>query len=55
MQIQIKIDPAVDDLLLIASLVDQLSNMAAVSDPEKAQALRKDIMARLKRLKKVTS
>jgi hypothetical protein len=55
MQIQIKVDPAVNDLLLLAALVDQLTNVAAVSDPERAQALRRDIMARLKRMKQVTS
>jgi hypothetical protein len=55
MQIEIKVDPAVNDLLLLAALVDQLTNVAAVSDPERAQALRRDIMARLKRMKQVTS
>lgn len=55
MKIEIKVDPAVNDLLLLAALVDQLTNVAAVSDPERAQALRRDIMARLKRMKQVTS
>lgn len=55
MQIEIKVDPAVNDLLLLAALVDQLTNVAAASDPERSQALRRDIMARLKRMKQVTS
>jgi hypothetical protein len=55
MEVKLKIDPAVNDLLLVASLVDQLSSVAAAVDPEKAQALRRDIMTRLKRMKQVTS
>jgi hypothetical protein len=55
MEVKLKIDPAVNDLLLVASLVDQLSNLAAALDPEKAQALRRDILNRLKRMKRVTS
>lgn len=55
MQIKIKIDPALDDLLLVANLIDQLANLASEMDPPRAQALRRDIMARLKRMKQVTS
>jgi hypothetical protein len=50
MQIQIKISPQLNDLLLVAQLVDRLADLSGT--PE-AEALRRDIKTRLKRLKTV--
>ena len=50
MQIQIKISPQLNDLLLVAQLVDRLADLNGT--PE-AEALRRDIKTRLKRMKVV--
>lgn len=52
MQIQIKISPQFEDLVLIARLVDQLADLAG---SPRADNLRRDIKNRLNRLKKVTA
>ena len=52
MQIQIKISPQLEDLVLVVRLVDRLADLAI--SPE-AEHLRRDIKNRLKRLKQVDS
>lgn len=52
MILEIKISPRLDDVLLIARLVDRLADLAI--SPE-ADHLRRDIIARLKRFKNVRS
>ena len=55
MQIQIKIDPSVNDLMVTVGLVNALTDLAAKANPVQARALRKSIGYRLKRMKQVVS
>lgn len=52
MQIRIQISPQFEDLILVANLVNRLADLS--TDPE-AKNLRRDIISRLKRLKRIDS
>jgi hypothetical protein len=53
MQIQVKLDPSINDLIVTVGLVNALTEIAMKVDPAQARALRKAIGYRLKRMKQV--
>lgn len=53
MQITVKFEPQINDMVMIALLVDQLTNLAMKVDPMTAKTVRKEVGYRLKRLKAV--
>jgi len=53
MQLTIKFEPQINDVVMIAHLADQLTNLAATVDPEAAHQFRRELGYRLKRLKSV--
>jgi hypothetical protein len=55
MQIKIKLDPGMNDLVVTVGLVNALTEIAMKADPAQARALRKAIGYRLKRMKQVST
>jgi len=55
MQIKIKVDPNVNDLMVIVGMINALTELAAKVNPDQAMALRKDVGYRLKRMAEVTT
>ena len=53
MKITIHFEPAINDLLLVMDLTEKLTRLAAHVDPNAAQRLRREMLGRLKRLRKV--
>lgn len=53
MQLTIKFEPQINDVVMIAHLADQLTNLAAAVDPAAAHQFRRQLGYRLKRLKSV--
>ena len=53
MQIAIKFEPQINDVVMIAHLADQLTNLASTVDPSVAHQFRRELGYRLKRLKTV--
>lgn len=55
MEIKVKVEPALDDLITVATLVKSLAEIAAQSDPVTAESIKRSILYRLTRMKKVTT
>jgi hypothetical protein len=53
MQLTIKFEPQINDVVMIALVADQLANLAATVDPDAAHQFRRELGYRLKRLKSV--
>lgn len=53
MQLTIKFEPQIHDVVMIAHLADQLTQLATTVDPAAARQIRRELGYRLKRLKSV--
>lgn len=55
MELTVKFEPQFNDLVMIAQLADQLTQLAATVDPAAAHQFRRELGYRLTRLKSVQS